>query len=222
MRMSRTNTDVKVQRNAQASQCECASARERTSHQRELSGERECAKQRRGCNQHAHAGANWQHNNAVSRAAEREASQIRTTRIANQNNRDRGTEQSHRDAQQRRHPQSEQLVPSAPASIGIIITIAAGGDAIISTRVSSSSAVDITTGITATGIRPTDMIRPTAATHTMSRSTVTNESRSRSGNFRTCRVQLQREGYYQGSIDGLIGPHDADALPRYQADNGLT
>jgi Putative peptidoglycan binding domain len=34
-------------------------------------------------------------------------------------------------------------------------------------------------------------------------------------------VQLQREGYYNGEIDGLIGPATRSALARYQADHGL-
>lgn len=34
-------------------------------------------------------------------------------------------------------------------------------------------------------------------------------------------VQLQREGYYNGDVDGLIGPMTREALARYQADNGL-
>jgi hypothetical protein len=34
-------------------------------------------------------------------------------------------------------------------------------------------------------------------------------------------IQLQREGYYDGEIDGLIGPMTRRALARYQADHGL-
>lgn len=34
-------------------------------------------------------------------------------------------------------------------------------------------------------------------------------------------VQLQREGYYRGPVDGLIGPMTRSALARYQADHGL-
>ena len=34
-------------------------------------------------------------------------------------------------------------------------------------------------------------------------------------------AELQNEGYYDGEIDGLIGPATRDALARYQADNGL-
>jgi hypothetical protein len=34
-------------------------------------------------------------------------------------------------------------------------------------------------------------------------------------------IQLQRDGYYAGPIDGLIGPMTRRALARYQADNGL-
>jgi hypothetical protein len=33
--------------------------------------------------------------------------------------------------------------------------------------------------------------------------------------------ELQREGYYYGDIDGLIGPMTRSALARYQADHGL-
>jgi hypothetical protein len=34
-------------------------------------------------------------------------------------------------------------------------------------------------------------------------------------------VQLQREGYYNGPVDGLIGPMTRRALAAYQADHGL-
>ena len=34
-------------------------------------------------------------------------------------------------------------------------------------------------------------------------------------------IQLRREGYYYGEVDGLIGPMTRDALARYQADHGL-
>jgi hypothetical protein len=34
-------------------------------------------------------------------------------------------------------------------------------------------------------------------------------------------VQLQREGYYHGDVDGLIGPMTRRALAAYQADHGL-
>ncbi len=34
-------------------------------------------------------------------------------------------------------------------------------------------------------------------------------------------VELRREGYYRGSIDGLIGPMTRSALARYQRDRGL-
>ena len=34
-------------------------------------------------------------------------------------------------------------------------------------------------------------------------------------------IRLQRDGYYHGPIDGLIGPMTRRALARYQADNGL-
>ena len=34
-------------------------------------------------------------------------------------------------------------------------------------------------------------------------------------------IELQREGYYDGEIDGLIGPNTRSALARFQADNGL-
>jgi hypothetical protein len=34
-------------------------------------------------------------------------------------------------------------------------------------------------------------------------------------------IQLQREGYYDGEVDGLIGPMTREALARYQADHGL-
>ncbi len=34
-------------------------------------------------------------------------------------------------------------------------------------------------------------------------------------------IELRREGYYRGSIDGLIGPMTRSALARYQRDRGL-
>ena len=34
-------------------------------------------------------------------------------------------------------------------------------------------------------------------------------------------IQLQRDGYYFGSIDGLLGPQTRQALAAFQADNGL-
>jgi hypothetical protein len=34
-------------------------------------------------------------------------------------------------------------------------------------------------------------------------------------------VQLQRDGYYFGSIDGILGPQTRQALAAFQADNGL-
>lgn len=34
-------------------------------------------------------------------------------------------------------------------------------------------------------------------------------------------VELQRAGYYDGEIDGLIGPNTREALARFQADQGL-
>jgi hypothetical protein len=34
-------------------------------------------------------------------------------------------------------------------------------------------------------------------------------------------IQLRREGYYDGQIDGLIGPNTRNALARYQVDHGL-
>ena len=34
-------------------------------------------------------------------------------------------------------------------------------------------------------------------------------------------IQLQREGYYDGEIDGLIGPMTREALANYQEDHGL-
>lgn len=34
-------------------------------------------------------------------------------------------------------------------------------------------------------------------------------------------TELQREGYYNGGVDGLLGPMTRDALARYQSDNGL-
>lgn len=33
--------------------------------------------------------------------------------------------------------------------------------------------------------------------------------------------QLQRQGYYYGQVDGLIGPRTREALARYQANHGL-
>ena len=34
-------------------------------------------------------------------------------------------------------------------------------------------------------------------------------------------IQLQRDGYYYGSIDGILGPQTRQALAAFQADNGL-
>ncbi len=34
-------------------------------------------------------------------------------------------------------------------------------------------------------------------------------------------VELQRAGYYDGEVDGLIGPNTREALARFQADQGL-
>ncbi len=34
-------------------------------------------------------------------------------------------------------------------------------------------------------------------------------------------IELQREGYYDGEVDGLIGPMTREALAQYQADHGL-
>lgn len=34
-------------------------------------------------------------------------------------------------------------------------------------------------------------------------------------------VQLQRDGYYVGSIDGILGPQTREAIAAFQADNGL-
>ena len=34
-------------------------------------------------------------------------------------------------------------------------------------------------------------------------------------------VQLQRDGYYFGSVDGILGPQTRQALAAFQADNGL-
>jgi His-Xaa-Ser repeat protein HxsA len=33
---------------------------------------------------------------------------------------------------------------------------------------------------------------------------------------------LQEQGYYQGDIDGILGPQTRAALADYQQDNGLT
>ena len=34
-------------------------------------------------------------------------------------------------------------------------------------------------------------------------------------------AQLQRDGYYDGPIDGILGPMTQDAIAAFQADNGL-
>jgi len=34
-------------------------------------------------------------------------------------------------------------------------------------------------------------------------------------------VQLQRDGYYSGPIDGVLGPMTRDALAAFQVDHGL-
>jgi len=34
-------------------------------------------------------------------------------------------------------------------------------------------------------------------------------------------IQLQRDGYYEGQIDGILGPQTRRALAAFQADNGL-
>ena len=38
---------------------------------------------------------------------------------------------------------------------------------------------------------------------------------------RQAQHQLKAKGLYDGRIDGVVGPATADALKRYQADNGL-
>ena len=35
-------------------------------------------------------------------------------------------------------------------------------------------------------------------------------------------TELQQMGYYQGEVDGLLGPMTRQALTAYQADQGLT
>jgi len=35
-------------------------------------------------------------------------------------------------------------------------------------------------------------------------------------------AELQQMGYYQGEVDGLLGPMTRQALADYQADQGLT
>ena len=35
-------------------------------------------------------------------------------------------------------------------------------------------------------------------------------------------AELQQMGYYQGEVDGLLGPLTREALAAYQADQGLT
>ena len=34
-------------------------------------------------------------------------------------------------------------------------------------------------------------------------------------------LQLQRHGYYDGPIDGMLGPMTREAIAAFQADNGL-
>ena len=38
---------------------------------------------------------------------------------------------------------------------------------------------------------------------------------------RQCASRVQDQGYYQGEVDGLLGPLTRQALTGYQSDNGL-
>ena len=97
-------------------------------------------------------------------------------------------------------------------------TIATGGDRI--TTASFCLAVVIIIGIVASGIRPGDTITPIHITRTDGPIYAYNDLPPDQviANVQTA---LQQEGYYQGEVDGLLGPLTRAALADYQRDHGL-